>query len=509
MLFIRLAQPKKLKIVQIIVENLDILLKNMISFKAIVCLLETPLGSQAQDLVISYLSKIEATHYISHTRYLKILESFISCLSDSKLDFMVEIISKNIFEFLDSKQGYFLVRKIFKHTKQEKLQYTLAYSIASNLKKFIDNNNGVLLMQCLIKYFTQSKVRIENPSVDSTSFNKKIISKAIKIEQDSGSYLQQSDNKNDNDDSNSGPGSCSNNPIVLLLFKLFIKEILISYSTFSYNSNQTKGHRKILSLFFSNCGDYTRECLLVTLASEDTLNQIQIIKELINLDISVDIIASIMEYELLKNKCDLFTLCYHLNINNIPQNLQSQWKTALSTIKSKLIKLKLLQHDVKYEESHKFNSKLYLADPDEYRQDQFEEELNDNRDDFDEFVSSNKSFFEISDLTERTKNQKSKNINSFVEKPTFVSLKSLNVQINKSPLLTYPPRFNDNRSCFSIYQQLPPCNYSTNYYTTSPTIPMTVNHNLHFSQPQFRMYPSTLINMNYPMNQSYNSQFRM
>lgn len=474
MLFIRLEGSKKLGLVKSIVENLESLVRNMISFKAIICLFETPLGTEAQNIIITCLSKIDSSYYLTHTRYLKVLESFITNLSEARFQFIINIITLNTYDFLQSKQGYFLIRKVLKHIKQENLQNQIADSVIKDLKKFSGCHTGLLLLQCLIKYFSKAEVLVDSTQASNMSFNKKIIIQALSIEhkksepKQSSSKLNQIQSKFLN----------TPNPAVFMLFKAFVSEILLSFSIQSNDSEQVKGNIKVFELLISNCGDSALKHMLSLFSNQFIDKQIKLINEIIKFEGSLNCISKLIEYDLTAQDCSFAKFCSELNSKQIPEKFHNEWRI----MKAKLINpqsIPLKNNELNSNKSSFKKGKKKSIISKELKkhdlQDPIESTLDHDSLNFDDFIMSNPSFFH--EKTKTIPSNNSKIINYYCIQPQIIS---------RSMIQPSYYEISNNQTNFSAYpsnqvMQLP------NYYTGSNNhihgFPVGFNPPISYSMP--------------------------
>lgn len=421
----------------------------MISFKAFVCLLETPLASDAQDIIIAHLSKIETSHYLSHSRYLKLLESFITCLGESKIGFMIDIISISPYEFIQSKQGYFLIRKLLKYTKLENLQIQITKSFASDIHRFVECQSGLLLLQCLIKYFSKAEIAVEAVPSNSLSFNKKIMRKVLNME------CKENNPSNKVRAQQKHLSIKSANRAVIEIFKTFVNKIVSSYSSSSYDETQKRGHKKLLSLFISYCGEMACECLLTLISIRSSSQQLKLVIEIINVESSLKIVASLLKYEMNKNNSNFARLCCQLKIMQIPEKYHAEWNALLSRSIQPLLS-KSAQFNFKSANSCKLAEQDISIHTVTKIQDKSE-----NFWSFDEFVLSNKSFFDLN------------NTNPSIDL-RYENNKCIAPQIIRRPLVQTSrfPAYSTNQMIYPYLNYCPMSNLTqqaSSWYTSSKT----------------------------------------
>lgn len=187
MLIVKLDVEQRSELMISMINSLDTLLKNMISFKAIACLLELPINLKCEKKIVEVLSSIDSKFYLEHTRYLKVLESSISSVSEVSLQPVFNKIFKETLLLLDLKQGYFLLRKLTKYLKLEENRKNLIVHIKPIFLDFIDKSYGLLLIKLFLKNFSYEN-RAENQgkknkAKEAVSFNRKVFSKVKEKEQ--------------------------------------------------------------------------------------------------------------------------------------------------------------------------------------------------------------------------------------------------------------------------------------------------------------------------------------
>lgn len=112
--------------------NLETLIKNPISFKAIICLFELPMTNISQLNVVRNFSNRSANFLISHTKYLKILESLVSAFNQKNLEYILKLISLNFLKFIKVKQGIYLIKKFIKKLKNHQNQQLFIEILIAN-----------------------------------------------------------------------------------------------------------------------------------------------------------------------------------------------------------------------------------------------------------------------------------------------------------------------------------------------------------------------------------------
>lgn len=112
--------------------NLEKLIKNPISFKAIICLFELPMTNSSQLNAVRNFSTHSVNFLISHTKYLKILESLVSAFNQKNLEYILKLLSLNFLKFINVKQGIYLIKKFIKKLKNHQNQQLFIEILINN-----------------------------------------------------------------------------------------------------------------------------------------------------------------------------------------------------------------------------------------------------------------------------------------------------------------------------------------------------------------------------------------
>ena len=298
-------------------DNLESMLKNMISFKATVCLLELPMTTEAQSHCIETLNKYDSNFFIQHTRYLKVIEALITSLNDLNLEFIVNLSTKHLIDFLNLKQGFFLLRKLYKKLKDTTLQRKVVEAINQSLNIFIIHNNGHLLIQTIINNFDHK----ENKGTlfkNTNSFNKKIIN------MDKYTKVNNAIN-NENESSNEEENSDESYTLILLF------RAIINFTTFKYNEHsklRKENIKEIIEHCFMN--QSFRTCVVDILKENDSQSKKLIYNLIVILNDTTQVLNLLLKEKNNTTKDQLLKLYSNIyNSNEIPLCFKSNWKSQL------------------------------------------------------------------------------------------------------------------------------------------------------------------------------------
>lgn len=398
-LYIQLSQPDKNDMIINIISNLDILLKSMISFKAIVCLLETPIAEDIQASGLEVLKKLDKNKLLTHTRYFKVLESIITSLKEEYLDTIINIISSSIIEMLNLKQGYFLLRKIFKNTKQIWLQERIVTLITEKIfVEFMSSNNGCLLCQCIVRNFLvgKSKLLMKN----SQSFNKQIIMKAYTTTPSNQKNMQEAEIVTDI--KRFGP--------IIRFFDNFVLRIFPKYESFNFTKSVSKSHKKILEAFFEVDNKLFKVQFSKLLIKSESETKNSIVRQVLMLgnecpQYFLGLLLNERDNPKLYGK--VIACLESLSFKGFPKELKNTWNSFFiiykknkvqSELSSSMNQLNLNRElsngDFTQEKNTSFKNKLFVK-INHYADISNDYDDKDPDNQFEEFISSNQEFFEV------------------------------------------------------------------------------------------------------------------
>lgn len=375
-LYVRLRDSDRHRAIIGMFQKLDSLLKGPISFKSVICLLEISISEQTQIYVSSYLMSIEANKFLRHTKYMKVIETLITIISEERLGFLINLVCNNIMHFIRTKQGYYLIRKLIKFVKNVDNQMIIVESILSQLHAVMATGNGALIANCIVKYFTQQipEIRAFHSKNSQLSFSKQIFNEAVSLQRQS--FKSRFVNKPDNS-----------------ALKRFIKVYFLDYLCGRSSSELQKFcqvyHKKLIQLIL------TQNLLAEAINS--------IFKEAIS---TLKMEALVIKIAHLCNGAIVFKPLFkqfiidgyslsdllRLNLNCAPSQLQTEWANLIIEVASK--KPNPLSED---DQLSNFNEKLFLKlksrseCSESEGSDSEEDEIQDTE--FEKFAENNKSFF--------------------------------------------------------------------------------------------------------------------
>ncbi len=197
LLFCGLSSNKRTYIIKALFSCLNDVIKNIISFKALICLLELPMSIESQIMIKDVFQSIPSEITLSRSRYLKLLESAISGLNEENVDFVIRFVELKFIELVKVKQGFFLLRRLIKRISRveniNKIIKLISFSVHS-----LQNENGILLMQCLVKSIYKYNAE-QSKNIIIKSFSKKVINLFYKLNACEASKIMLSSSIQEND----------------------------------------------------------------------------------------------------------------------------------------------------------------------------------------------------------------------------------------------------------------------------------------------------------------------
>ena len=168
----------KLKLINIIINNLDFITNNIIAFNALISLIETQLEGKFEDILIDsikskYFNNNNKTT-ITDVRVYRLAEAFLYLLLKDqrkikKIYFIVNFILENIRCLIDNRYGYFLVRKLCKIIKDNSIQSIIIDKIIKDIDMYANNVKGSLIIQCIIINFSMLESPLKKTIVTENS----------------------------------------------------------------------------------------------------------------------------------------------------------------------------------------------------------------------------------------------------------------------------------------------------------------------------------------------------
>lgn len=196
-MFYRIEERKQIEIIEIILANFNLINKNSTFFSTLCSLLENGISSKAQDLIINLII-LKKEEIIKNIRLLRLLEAIIVSFNKDKITFIIEYILFKLTKLITIRQGFFLVRKLCKITKEVGTQIKIVNEINNNIKALTSDINGCLLIQCVIRNFCYKEV-LEKETISSIS--KKVRDNVIEMfETLKGNNIIEQNSKSSNND---------------------------------------------------------------------------------------------------------------------------------------------------------------------------------------------------------------------------------------------------------------------------------------------------------------------
>lgn len=412
-LFKKLEPENKYEVVMEIINNLGQMLKNMISFKAIVSILETPLKEETQDEILGVLYSLNKPIIVTHARYIKIIEVVASHFNEDRLLKLLDIIEPVFDSLLKIKQGYFLMRKILKNSQTEMLRMRIVDLInKTGITEVLASNNGCLLSQCILKNFDDvnqegrtsednmthsayeliniknandySKIELGSTSTSGKSiaenetFNLGVFGQPIKHEsntiEEAMKALKVNPEKTVTENSETA---------LIRFFDMFTVGVVFNYSKLKYSKPIYKSQKKVYGYFLSLAGYNLKERLLQLIFENKGLNGSETIKSMLIFFQCTTIFEDLIQSSEKSNSIRLVRLLIEIQISGVSKDLDSKY----FNLRSNLIKNSSL-------DLMAFDSKLFMGFDAE---DSFGEQAGEscNNEKFQSFIDCNQSFFEI------------------------------------------------------------------------------------------------------------------
>lgn len=405
LLFKKLDDQCKYEVVMEIIGNLSQMLKNMISFKASVSILETPLKESTQDEILKVLSTVCKSTLISHARYLKVLEVLITHLNEDKISVILDIIKPVFSSLLKIKQGYFLLRKIVKKVQSIELKHKIINFIEmAEIAETLSNNNGCLLIQCIVKSFEvindsgsdcieelisiNSITKLFQNSMDkgSTSTSGKSIGRETEAMNIKDSVAQEAPVFSSISTTLDTCGhDIEDNPIVRL-FDLITMEVVFKFSTLKYTKPIYKSLRKIYNLFLSLSKHSLKERMIYLMYKKGSIGTMPtIFRNILIFTQNSMVLEQLLGASIKAGSFDELIICVNqTQISDLPQFMKSKWLSFKSQLHNKA------RCDLKA-----FDSKLIVGfELQNQSSSVSDDSVNMDEDNFLEFIEHNQSFFD-------------------------------------------------------------------------------------------------------------------
>lgn len=165
-IYIKATSKLKLKIIQIIIDNFDLLIDNKFSLYAINGIFECIDLNDCEDKIIEYLLSIKQK-IINNFKLIKIIDIIIRTFKTSQLKLIYTFIADNFIHLLKVRPGYFLLRSIIKEKKEDYLQYMIINLFTKNHELVNNNQNGCKLSQAIIRNYCLKYEVVNNYNKDN------------------------------------------------------------------------------------------------------------------------------------------------------------------------------------------------------------------------------------------------------------------------------------------------------------------------------------------------------
>lgn len=235
LLYIKLELSEQLSLLNIILSSFYQIIKNTISFNALISILENGLKSDCENLFSCYIKSLKED-FGKNSKLLRILESLINGFDYRKIAFIVEYIEENFMNLVKMRPGFFLIRKLLKTMKDEGTQLRMVRQIDMHIDEFVSTVNGSLLSQCLIRNFCLK----ECPYKGKSEFNDKLEQNIKKILESLKPEKQEKEKSLDNsliDNEEKGESTEDyTNPALCLFYDILLNKVLFS----SLNKHSSK-----------------------------------------------------------------------------------------------------------------------------------------------------------------------------------------------------------------------------------------------------------------------------
>lgn len=151
-LFFCLDKEDRTEIIKMCFSSMDELLNSNHSILSFVFIFENTLTQEEQCLIASLMIN-QISRHITNKRYLRLLESIVSCFDHENILKILQFIARSIHKIIDKKQGYFLVRALIRSSKYERIQNEIIKTVSSDFLFVATELSGSLIIQCIIHNF--------------------------------------------------------------------------------------------------------------------------------------------------------------------------------------------------------------------------------------------------------------------------------------------------------------------------------------------------------------------
>lgn len=353
-IYAKLDAESKHEFIVYIFANLGMILKNMISFRAAISILENPIPDGARKLAIGYLLKIDKKELLTHVRYIKTIETILPKLEDQEVESVIDMMTPIFKDLLSSKQGYFLIKKLVKKSAASNL---LKGRVVTLIKKvgiaqFLSNNNGYLLIKCILKNFPKEAQSEETEIKEATNSLSECRMREISNQIENLLYKEDKEVKEESeqedsaseakdlliennclDNSISANLSCPEDEAVIELFDLLVTDLVFCYSNYSWSKTLNKLHKKTVCFFLELRFGLFRRRLIKMLVDIESIQELAwIINSIATLYQDLSLIDNIISDEPHNsNIADLAEKLCLINPKELPEDLEKPWIDLISS----------------------------------------------------------------------------------------------------------------------------------------------------------------------------------
>lgn len=345
-IFNKLDFECKHEFIVFIFSNLSLILKNMISFRAAISILENPMQDYTRKVAIDFFIKIDHKELLTHIRYIKAIETLLPRMSEDEVAKIIEMVNPIFKDLLGLKQGYFLIKKLIKKSVSEPLKLKIISLIKKiGIAQFLSNNNGYLLTKCILKNFlSESQIQDEDDDEEALSLNQEKI-RQISSQIESLLYKEENEDLNQEDSSvkeNSvenpkyqsvvNPSCFCDDKAVIEFFDILTHELIFTYSSQSWSNTLNKLHKKIVTFFLDLNGGFFRIRLidmLLEIESVQILNNVVCSIMMLYKDLALieDILSNVPQNPKI---AEFFERLTHIKPSQIPKEQEILWTKLMN-----------------------------------------------------------------------------------------------------------------------------------------------------------------------------------
>lgn len=229
MIFDRTNSSNKNKILNDIFLNYKVIINNEISLRALCSILDEELDPSSELIIINYFSKIPFKNLLNETS-LKVIEPIVGY--KTKSNFIDKLVLNHFKELIDLRQGYFLLKKYCKETKDKEIQVEIVNRLMSLPLSYFKEINPCLLTECILLNFQLDEFKGVNNQKEPL-FLKDYYYKKYYLNKDDNIIISLKDEFkiNKNNKNNYNTQDYFKKKIILKNHSLFNKKFVISKNT--------------------------------------------------------------------------------------------------------------------------------------------------------------------------------------------------------------------------------------------------------------------------------------